>query len=46
MSEQSHNKQVIRRAYDEVYNKGNLAKVDELISRDFVRGMMFTVRRR
>jgi steroid delta-isomerase-like uncharacterized protein len=36
MSEQSHNKQVIRRAYDEVYNKGNLAKVDELISRDFV----------
>lgn len=34
MSEQ--NKQVIRRAYDEVYNKGNLATVDELIASDFV----------
>ncbi len=34
MSEQ--NKQLVRRAIEEVYNRGNLDLVDELVSSDFV----------
>lgn len=34
MSEQ--NKMVVRRAFEEVYNQGNLYVVDELVSSDFV----------
>lgn len=34
MSEQ--NKQLIRRAFEDVYNRGNLDLIDELVSSDFV----------
>ncbi len=30
------NKAIVRRSFDEVYNQGNLAVVDELVSNDFV----------
>jgi steroid delta-isomerase-like uncharacterized protein len=31
-----HNKMLVRRAIEEVYNQGNLKVVDELVSKDFV----------
>lgn len=31
-----HNKMVVRRAFDEVYNQGHLDVVDELVSSDFI----------
>lgn len=31
-----HNKMLVRRAIDEVYNQGNLAVLDELVASDFV----------
>lgn len=34
MSEQ--NRRLVRRTFDEVYNQGNLALVDELVAHDFV----------
>jgi steroid delta-isomerase-like uncharacterized protein len=36
MSQQHDNQQVIRQAFDEIYNKGNMALVEDVVSNDFV----------